>query len=30
MPAWLKQDWGGVKLVNVVPGNVGRGRPILA
>lgn len=27
MPAWLKDRWGGVKLVNVVPGNTDRGLP---
>lgn len=25
MPSWLKENWGGVKIVNVVPGNSKRG-----
>lgn len=30
MPAWLEQGWGGVKLVNVTPGNAERGLPAVA
>lgn len=30
MPAWQAAGWGGVKIVNVHPGNAGRGLPAIA
>ncbi|WP_156894293.1 ornithine cyclodeaminase family protein [Rhodobacter xanthinilyticus] len=30
MPAWQQAGWGGVKIVNVHPGNAGRGLPAIA
>ncbi len=30
MPAWTNEEWGGVKIVNVVPGNRSRGLPAIS